>query len=97
VGLSIIIRVSLLACVTQEKHELLLRIRQAFTFTNVGVSNLCLLLATRLCPIFFSSVAHYLGTWSKSYWADCKKVSFFFNLIFMSVRIFKFQCDPFSN
>jgi hypothetical protein len=27
------------------------------------------------------------GTWSKNYWADCEKVWFFLNLIFMSVRI----------
>jgi hypothetical protein len=26
-----------------------------------------------------------LGTWSKNYWADCEKVWFFLNLIFMSV------------
>jgi hypothetical protein len=34
-----------------------------------------------------------LGTWSKNYWADCKKVLFFLS---MSVRIFKFQCGPFT-
>jgi hypothetical protein len=38
----------------------------------------------------FSSVAHVLGTWSKNYWADCRIVWFFFNLIFMSVRILNF-------
>jgi hypothetical protein len=32
-----------------------------------------------------------LGTWSKNYWADCEKVLFFLNLIFMSERILSFK------
>jgi hypothetical protein len=32
-----------------------------------------------------------LVTWSKNYWADCEKVWFFLNLIFMSVRILSFN------
>jgi hypothetical protein len=32
-----------------------------------------------------------LGTWSKNYWADRKKVWFFLSLIFWAVRNFKFQ------
>jgi hypothetical protein len=38
-----------------------------------------------------------LDTWSKNYWADCKKVSFFLNPMFLAVRNFKFQYDPFSD
>jgi hypothetical protein len=30
-------------------------------------------------------------TWSKNYWADCEKVWFFLNPIFMSVRILSFN------
>jgi hypothetical protein len=32
-----------------------------------------------------------LGSWSKNYWADCEKVWFFLNQIFMSVRILSFN------
>jgi hypothetical protein len=32
-----------------------------------------------------------LGTWSENYWADCEKVWFFLNQIFMSVRILSFN------
>jgi hypothetical protein len=32
-----------------------------------------------------------LGTWSKTCWADCEKVWFFLDLIFMSVRILSFN------
>jgi hypothetical protein len=32
-----------------------------------------------------------LGTLIKNYWADCEKVCFFLNVIFMSVRILSFN------
>jgi hypothetical protein len=38
-----------------------------------------------------------LGTWSKNYWADCEKGSFFLNLTVYVGENFKFQYDPFSN
>jgi hypothetical protein len=40
----------------------------------------------------FLVLSHMFGyTWNKNYWADCEKVRFFFNLIFMSVRILSFN------
>jgi hypothetical protein len=40
---------------------------------------------------FFSFVAHVLVPGAKNYWADCEKVCFFLNLIFMSVIILSFN------
>jgi hypothetical protein len=40
---------------------------------------------------FFYFCRTCLGTWSNNYWADCEKVLFFLNLIFMSVRILSFK------
>jgi hypothetical protein len=39
---------------------------------------------------FFLVLSHMFG-WSKNYWADCEKVCFFLNIIFMSVRILGFN------
>jgi hypothetical protein len=39
----------------------------------------------------FSSVAHVWVPGATTQWADCEKVSFFLNLIFMSVIILRFN------
>jgi hypothetical protein len=48
-------------------------------------------------PYSFSSVAYVWLCGAKITGPIAEKFDFFLNLIFMLVRIFKFQCDPFSN